>query len=237
MSPAPLSEAHRALARFLVADASIGDTLQRVAEITVAAIPSAQYLGVSMLNERGQATTAIFTDHQSPEIDASQYDEGVGPCLDAWRQKRVVRVPDMREAVEQYPKFARTALGYGVLSTLSLPVVVGSEGVGAFNMYATAAHAFSPEEEAVATELTTTAAVVMANSQAYWQALELAEGLKAAMKSRAVIEQAKGMLMAQDEHLSPDDAFEMLKKASQCENVKLREIAQRMVDRLPASNS
>jgi AmiR/NasT family two-component response regulator len=51
------------------------------------------------------------------------------------------------------------------------------------------------------------------------------------MQSRAVIEQAKGILMARAAHLSADEAFDLLRKASQRENVKLREIAQRIVDR------
>ena len=72
---------------------------------------------------------------------------------------------------------------------------------------------------------------MLANAAAYWGAAQLGEQLNEAMKSRAVIEQAKGMLMAQSPELSADDAFEVLRKASQRENVKLRDIAQRVVER------
>jgi len=57
------------------------------------------------------------------------------------------------------------------------------------------------------------------------------------MQSRAVIEQAKGILMARSPQLSAEDAFDLLRKASQRENVKLRDIAQRLVDRRPAGSS
>jgi len=66
---------------------------------------------------------------------------------------------------------------------------------------------------------------------AYRTAFELGQHLNEAMKSRAVIEQAKGMLMARSPELSPDAAFEILRVASQRENVKLREVAQRIVER------
>ncbi len=74
------------------------------------------------------------------------------------------------------------------------------------------------------------AAIVLANAQAYWDAREMSAGLTEAMKSRAVIEQAKGMLMAA-QGCDEDTAFDFLVKASQRENLKLRDIAQRIVDR------
>jgi AmiR/NasT family two-component response regulator len=75
--------------------------------------------------------------------------------------------------------------------------------------------------------------VVLANARAYWAAFELAEGLRQAMDSRAVIEQAKGKLMAQTGR-TPDEAFAMLVSASQRENVKLRDVARRIVEGAPA---
>jgi len=71
---------------------------------------------------------------------------------------------------------------------------------------------------------------VLANAAAYWGAYDLSQQLNEAMQSRAVIEQAKGMLMAQSPGMTPDDAFDMLRAASQRENVKLRAVAQRIVD-------
>ena len=75
---------------------------------------------------------------------------------------------------------------------------------------------------------------MLVNASAYWQATQLGEQLSQAMQSRAVIEQAKGILMARSPQMTADDAFELLRKASQRENIKLRDIAQRIVDRKPA---
>lgn len=230
---APVSEAVAALSRFLVSDTSLGETLQRVSEITQDALPGAEAVGLTMLGEDGKPTTAIYTDEVSPKVDAAQYETGNGPCLDAWRQKRTVRIDSMKLAVDTYPDFARSAMEHGISSTLSLPLVVADRGVGAMNLYAPGDSAFSEEDEALGTELATTIAVVLANAEAYWRAFELSENLAEAMKSRAVIEQAKGMLMAQSPDIDPDEAFEMLRRASQRENVKLREIARHIVERQP----
>ena len=237
MPAVPLSQALNALSGFLVADATIGDTLDRVAQVTQDAVPGASFVGMSLLDERGRPTTSIFTDLASPQIDEAQYATGLGPCLDAWREQRRVRVDDLEATEPRYEAFAHAALDHGIRSTLSMPLVAAEQGMGAMNLYATSRCAFSQEDEAVAGALATAASVVVANSVAYWGALELTEQLSSALESRAVIEQAKGMLMARSPELTADDAFDLLRQASQRENVKLREIARRVVSRrVPAED-
>ncbi len=234
MSSDAAAQALRALSQFLVAERSMGDTLLRVSEITIDALPPAETAGISMLGDDGSPTTGVFTDPQAPEIDAAQYAAGRGPCLDAWRQGRVVRLADFEAAADDYPEFVREAQAHGVGSVLSLPLRAGNEGLGALNLYAPAGKSFSSEDEGPGMQLAAAASIVLANASAYWQASQLSEQLAEAMKSRAVIEQAKGMLMARSPELSPDDAFDVLRRASQRENVKLRDIAQRIVDRKQA---
>lgn len=209
----------------------MGETLLEVSRITTDAVPAAEMAGITMLGDHGKPTTAVFTDPEAPEIDAAQYESGAGPCLDAWRQRRVVRVDDLASVSSQYPEFAKAARSHRVESVLSLPLVAGTNGLGALNLYARTPAGFTDDDETLGLELASAAAVVLANASAYWEASQLGEQLSQAMRSRAVIEQAKGILMARSPDLSPDDAFDVLRKASQRENVKLREIAQRIVDR------
>jgi putative methionine-R-sulfoxide reductase with GAF domain len=231
-SPDPRAEALQLLSRFLVSECSLGDTLQRIAEIAIEALPSAQMAGISMLDEAGKVTTGIFTDRAAPEIDSAQYATGRGPCLEAWRSRKPVRIDDMAEAADGvYAEFAAAALAHSVQSTLSLPLAVGDVGVGALNMYAHVAQGFSVEDEAMGADIATAAAVVMVNASAYWVTYELGVNLETALRSRAEIEQAKGMLMAQSPTLDADGAFEHLRAASQRENVKVRDIASRIVNR------
>jgi GAF domain-containing protein len=237
MSTDASAKALHALSQFVISKTSMGDTLLRVSEATLEALPAAEMAGISMLGEDGRPTTGIFTDQETPEIDASQYASGAGPCLDSWRMGKTVRLDDMERAAETYPEFAKTALECGVRSSLSLPLVVGDEAVGALNLYARVPNGFTEEDEATGTVLASAAAIVLVNASAYWQATHLGEQLAQAIQSRAVIEQAKGVLMARSPQLSADDAFDVLRKASQRENVKLRDIAQRIVDRRPSEHS
>jgi GAF domain-containing protein len=231
MSTDAQEKALQALSQFVVSKTSLGDTLLRVSEATLEALPAAHMAGISLLGENGKPTTGIFTDQEAPEIDAAQYESGAGPCLDSWRTGTIVRLDDMEAATQTYPEFARNAREHGVHSSLSLPLVAGDESVGALNLYARVPNGFTEEDEATGSVLASAAAIVLVNASAYWQATQLSEQLGQAMQSRAVIEQAKGILMARSPHLSPDDAFDLLRKASQRENVKLRDIAQRIVDR------
>jgi transcriptional regulator with GAF, ATPase, and Fis domain len=233
MAVDPRAKALSALARFQVADGTVGDTLNRIAEITLEAMPAASIVGMTMLGDDEQPTTAIYTNPESPEIDAAQYREGKGPCLDAWRTKRVFRVDRVEECADEYPAFAAACKEHGVLSTLSLPMISGDVAVGAMNLYADVPEGFSEDDEAMGVDLAGAAGSVLANVSAYWTAFDLSQQLNEAMKTRAVIEQAKGMIMARSPGMTADDAFDLLRTASQRENVKLRLIAQRIVDRRP----
>jgi len=235
MSSDSAGEALTALSHFLVAETSMGDTLLRVSEITTNAMPNAVMAGIALLGEDGRPTTGVFTDEQAPEIDSAQYESGNGPCLDAWRQGRVVRLDDMASGAQQYPEFAQAAQAHGVESSLSLPLMAGGRGVGALNMYSRKPEGFTEDDEAIGLTLAAAAAIVLANASAYWEASQLSEQLTEAMRSRAVIEQAKGILMARSPELGPDDAFDVLRRASQRENVKLRDIAHRIVERRPGA--
>jgi GAF domain-containing protein len=226
-----LAEALRSLARFLVAESSLGDSLHEVAEIAVTALPGAAFAGIIMLDERERVSTGVFTDRESPEIDQAQYDSGRGPCLDAWRHQRTYRLDDLATAEGSYPEFVAACAAHGIHSTLSLPLVAGGTGVGALNLYSRHRNGFTAGDEELGVDLATAASGVVANAAAYWSAYELGQQMNEAMQSRAVIEQAKGILMARSPSLGPDGAFDLLRKASQRENVKLRDIAQRIVDR------
>jgi GAF domain-containing protein len=225
------SKALSALSSFLVTEASLGDTLLQVLAISAEAMPAARMAGISMLGEGGKPVTGVFTDDQAPEIDEAQYRSGEGPCLEAWRGRRVIVIDDMDKDAERYPEFRDACREHGVFSTLSLPLVASDAGIGALNLYAMVRNGFSAEDMATGLELAAAAAVVLANASAYWSAHDHAANLAEAMKSRATIEQAKGMLMAGSPDLTPDGAFDLLRRASQRENRKLRDIALQIVHR------
>jgi putative methionine-R-sulfoxide reductase with GAF domain len=224
------SAALSTLARFQVTDMTVGEALHRIAEITLEAVPAAEIVGMSMLGDDDRPTTGVYTDGESPAIDEAQYREGRGPCLDAWRDNAVFRMSRVEDCADKYPAFAAACVEHGVQSTLSLPMAAGDMAVGAMNLYSRVADGFGDEDESVACDLVAAGAAVLANVSAYWTAFELSQNLNEALKSRAVIEQAKGMLMALTPGLTAEGAFDILRRASQRENVKLRDIANRIVE-------
>jgi GAF domain-containing protein len=228
MTTGQLDEAVLVVSRFLVADRTMSETLTDIALIAKDALGPAAAVGITMLEDGRRPVTAVATDGMAPAVDGAQYDEDMGPCLDAYRQLRPVRVDDVTAVADRWPKFSHVALEEGVLSTYSVPLRAGEEVYGAFNLYARTRQAFSPDDEAATQLFATQAAVVLANTSAYWAAADLAGGLVQAMESRAVIEQAKGKIMA-DTLCTPEEAFERLVQMSQRTNTRLRELAARIV--------
>jgi GAF domain-containing protein len=215
-----------ALTRYFVGDATMGDTLTRVAELTTEAVPPAVYVGITLLIE-DRIGTYVFTHPEVPEIDRAQYDTGDGPCVDAYRTGEVMVIASTL-ATDRWTEFARCAAAHGVRSTLSLPLIAGSSTIGALNLYAEVEQAFGPADTEAAQRFAGQAAFLLANAQAYWDARMLNEGLEAAMVHRATIEQAKGLIMAAT-RCDPDQAFRRLVAQSQHENVKVRDLAARLV--------
>jgi GAF domain-containing protein len=216
----PERSAFQALTDVVVFDETLDTTLQRVADLATREVADCDMAGITLIRD-GKPVTAVFTDAAAPEIDTAQYDTGVGPCLQAFSTNAVLRIDDTRTD-QRWQEFATAAAAHGVLSTLSLPLMVGSNALGALNLYSKSANSFIDDNTALV--FASHAAVVLANAQAYWASQHLAQQLETALASRAVIEQAKGVLMA-TRGCSPEEAFALLNRESQHRNVKLREIA------------
>jgi len=221
-------DALAALSRFFVGSATLEETLDRVCSLATSALPAASFAGITMW-DGDKVSTRVFTDPESPAIDQSQYDSGEGPCLDAFRFRKPYLIEDM-ETDDRYPAFRTACLAHDIISTLSLPLPIDGSAIGALNLYARTPRRFTQGDLEVGTTFADAGGAVVANAQAYWNAYKLSENLTQALSSRATIEQAKGILIAQS-GVTPDEAFELLKRASQRENRPLREIAAEIVAR------
>ena len=215
-------EAFAELGRMSFADTSMDEMLQRIAELAQRAIPGVAAASVSLV-VGDKAVTAAFTGDLARDLDESQYGRGYGPCLEAAVGQEVREIVDAREE-PRWPDYARSAVERGSLSSLSVPVPVRPTIHGGLNLYRVEAGGFDDEAKDVARVFASYAAVAVQNMQLYESTRELADNLDAAMRSRAVIEQAKGVLMAQ-RRVTAEQAFDILRAASQRYNRKLRDIA------------
>jgi GAF domain-containing protein len=218
-----------AVSRVLVADSTIEEIFQRVADAVGEALGAGCSVGLAVdVPATGRVHTVACTDERASRLDRAQYDADDGPCLEAFRAGTVVRIDDVTAAAERWPSFIDVVAELDVRSILSVPVVEAGRPFGTFNLYGSEASVFDADVED-AERFAAQASVVLSNARAYSEAVALAMNLQRAMDSRAVIEQAKGKLMASS-HISADEAFELMRRASQRENVKLRDIATRIVE-------
>jgi GAF domain-containing protein len=224
-----VDELLRALSRVVLVDRTLEDVLGEITSVAKLGIPGAEAVSITLLrNER--AFTAAYDGAMSLAADELQYEHGYGPCMDAGRGGVVLRVDDMRTE-QRWPEYVAHLLeATPVLSSLSVPLPYQGATIGALNIYATRPAAFaSTESLSAGLEAAEVIAVAVANADAHWQLGEQARNMRLAMDSRAVIEQAKGVLMAQ-RRVNAEQAFEILREASQRYNRKLRDIAVGIVE-------
>lgn len=217
----------RDLGRVVLAERALDEVLTEITRIAAGGIPGADATSITLV--RGdRAFTAAYSDELALAADELQYDEGAGPCMDAGRGGVILRVDDMRTDT-RWPRYVERVVPKGVLSSLSVPLPFQGASIGALNNYARKTSAFASDDSlAAALEVAEVVAVAVANATAHAELEEQARNMRLAMESRAVIEQAKGVLMAQ-RRIRADQAFEVLRDASQRYNRKLRDIAQGIV--------
>ena len=228
MTATPL-EPHIAFAE--LSQIKLGDTdlpavLGRVAELARQTLPGAADVSVTLI-DAGQASTVAFTGQLALDLDETQYQDGYGPCLEVAQSSGTVLVPDMATET-RWPAFARHAAAAGVHSSLSVALPLQQAIIGALNIYATAPHSFDPDTIELARTFAGYAAVAIANAHLYAITATLADNMRRAMETRAVIEQAKGIIIAQ-QHCTPEYAFELLTRLSQTAHRKLRDCAADLV--------
>jgi GAF domain-containing protein len=214
------------LSKIMLGEQPLSSTLERVAELAKETIPGAADVSVTLLKD-GEVASAAFTGPLAAQLDERQYEAGFGPCMDAATSGRTVTIEDTAHS-PSYPDFARLAADRGIRHTMSIGLPVQRQTIGALNVYGADDTLFDEAKQELATAFASYAAVAVANAGVYATTATLAANLQRALESRAVIDQAKGILMSRH-GLSADAAFDLLSKESQLANRKLRDIAEDLV--------
>jgi GAF domain-containing protein len=221
-----VADAVSRLARVPLVGTEIDQVLQVVADLAAETIPGADEVSVTLLrNDHG--ATAAYSGELAVAVDERQYEVDRGPCLDAARGYEVLVTDDMRTET-RWPDYSPAAAEKGALSSVSIPLPIQEDVLGALNVYSRELGAFDDESVAVGRVFADHAAIAVGNVYHYSAAARVADQMREAMASRAVIEQAKGILMAQ-RRIGASEAFDVLVEESQHQNVKLRQIAEQMV--------
>ena len=216
-----------ALSRLSAARLGLEDLLTEVATFAVQAIPGADGAGLTLI-EAGRADTIVKSAPFVREIDDIQYGLGEGPCISAVRERTTMRSGSLG-GDPRWPRFGPRAGRLGVHSGLSLPLVTPDSIVGAINVYAHTKDAFDDEAADLGESFAAPAAIAVQNAQLLAKAKRLAASLQNALSTRAVIDQAVGILMSRA-GCTADEAFDRLRQLSQTRNTKLTVVAQSLVD-------
>ena len=182
------------LSGVVLAQQDLASTHQEITRIAERALPVADGVTITtFLN--GRPTASAASSEWSRALDEMQYLEHEGPCLDCARTGNTFRIADLREET-RWPSYVPRALDAGVRSVLSVPLAAEGRLIGALNLYAREPAAFSTEAVSVAEIIAAHTGLATQVASAYFGQQALAEQLRQAMDSRAVIEQAKGVVMA-----------------------------------------
>ncbi len=209
-----------ALARDLQRQEDPHDTLLGVVRAAVELIPGVEEGSISVVLGRREVRSEVPSGELPRAVDAVQNEVGQGPCLDAAFKQQTVRVTNMSRE-QRWPKFAARALEAGAASMLSFQLYVEGDNLGALNLYSSQPNAFDDESEHVGLLFASHAAIAYAAAQKQ-------SGLQQAVATRQLIGQAQGILMERHK-ITADQAFALLVRHSQQENIKLRELSERLV--------
>jgi GAF domain-containing protein len=221
-----LQQSLAGLAAVLMGATPLAMTLEEVAAFAASAIPGADGVGLTMLDAARRDTMVASTGFVSA-VDKVQYGLGEGPCITAVAF-RATQVCGSLGGEPRWPRFGPQAGRLGVHSALSLPLIVSDQVVGALNVYGHRRDAFSAEAVSIGERFSGPAAVTVANARALEQTRQLAEQLEQALVSRAVIDQAIGILMSRS-GTTAEEAFASLRAMSQTDRTRLADVAEQLV--------
>jgi len=203
------------------------ETLTDIAEFAVQAIPGADGAGLTML-EDDRAQTVVASAEFVHAVDDVQYGLGEGPCLLAVASGHT-QMSGSLGGESRWPRFGPRVGRMGVHSVLSLPLLLPDRVVGALNVYAHAKHAFGADAVRIGKLFARPAAVSVHNAQVLASSQRLSAQLGQALTSRAVIDQALGIVMSRT-GAGPEEAFDRLRAMSQSQHVKVAGVARVLVD-------
>jgi GAF domain-containing protein len=224
--PVGLDAALSELAGLLLSTESVEQLLQGVAELAVRVIKPAATCGITLAQD-DRVITAASADALACQLDEQQYEHESGPCLQSLGSGEVVEAADL-VTEKRWDSYPTVAMAHGILAILSTPMIVKSKPVGVLNLYARTPRAFSVVDRQLASLLAGQAAIAVTAALRHYDEVTLSDHLRIALSSRAVIDQAIGIVMAQ-RRCDPATAFATLRTISQRRNIKLRTVAAELV--------
>ncbi len=203
---------------------SVLDVISTLAHET---LPGTTGAGVTLIRDRRRTTVAYTDGEVVKAADDLQYSLNEGPCLAAISTAAAVRI-DCVESESRWPGWSACAAKLGMGSVLTVPLLVRDGAIGAVKVYSREPFNYDDRSQRIMELFAQQASTVLTNVKDYAQAQELGDQLREALESRDMIGMAKGILMSR-ENVDESTAFDLLRQLSQKENIKLRDVAFRLL--------
>lgn len=221
-------DAFATLADTLVAGYDVLDLLQTLVD-TCHDLLDVDAAGILLENSSGKLELVASTSEASSLVEMMQLDADAGPCLDAFRKRAVVSLPDVEVAAERWAEFAETALEQNIHAVYAIPLRLRATTIGALNLMRNEAGEFDGHDIRAAQAFADVATIGILHERSVRDASTVRDQLQHALSSRIVIEQAKGVV-AETANLSVDEAFVRIRRHARSSQTPLRIVAQQLVE-------
>ncbi|MEU1939072.1 GAF and ANTAR domain-containing protein [Streptomyces coeruleorubidus] len=227
------SETSDTLDQAMVRSSGLDTLLRDLTDRAVQEVPGAAACSITV-SRGGRLLTLAGSGGLPSGLDQRQYENGSGPCVDAAETGAEQYAPDLA-AESRWPAYTRYALSAGVHCVLAVPIAVEGETGAAINLYGVRAGTLDQGRDAARAFAARAGDVINVALRIERRRQSVAD-VRTALLSRSVIDQAIGILMAQ-ERINARDALERLRRASQHRNVKLRDLCGQLVAKVSAPAS
>jgi transcriptional regulator with GAF, ATPase, and Fis domain len=216
------------LADTLVADFDVIDFLHTLATRSVELL-GATAAGIMLADPRGELKVMASSTEEARLLELYELQNNEGPCLDCYRTGQPVAGDGLPAMHTAWPAFTPRLQQLGFHSAHALPMRLRSETIGALNLFRTEPGPLSQANLGIGQAMADVATVGLLQERAIAARELLAAQLQAALTSRVVLEQAKGML-AQRTSLSLDQAFQLMRGYARSNNRRLSDVAAHIID-------
>ncbi|CAM3959374.1 GAF and ANTAR domain-containing protein [Nocardiopsis tropica] len=220
-----LSERMGEIARLLREQSSDSESLlTAVTQFAVDQVPGASFASITLVDPKGGISHPVVIGDAAQRVADVQRELEEGPSVGATFESTTILVEDTADE-PRWPRFAEAARAAGVGSILSFCLYVQNDAYGTLDLMAREANAFDAESQSIGSLFAVHAAVA-------FSAVREKEQIRAALTTRDVIGQAKGMIMERYK-LDSDGAFRLLARLSQDSNIRLAEVAEQVIEAGP----
>lgn len=203
-------------------DTVLKDLMERLTELL-----SLAGAGVALARDGRLEFTTAVPEHLI-EVERVQIQHQSGPCMDAYVSGKVVPVPDLATSRERWPEYCLVAERLGLVSVAGIPMRLSGNAFGCINLYGSGPRSMTEDDISASVVISDMATNYLINASKLRQQEQLSEQLQHALDSRAIIEQAKG-IVANEHDITVEEAFNEIRAYARNRNVTIRSLTEAIV--------